>query len=283
MPLSDELPFESHTHVTATCTLPFAADGARVTRTLLTLRAVAPDNADLPAAGSVEVFLYPPEVPGEWKKTIATLLAQSGLGRLEVFGKGAGLRRFLKARRVDFGGWRRGLARPARSPYPHVGDAPAALPARLGSTESAWLVLFQPPEASALLPGFYQSFHSVAGNTVKVTLPDVLTRLEDDPRSQETLAQIFRCALEPRTPATATTPNTPAAMISPRRTILSSTLAVIVLWVCGLLTGLRAAETPALLTAAVFNFQTTRRQSGGQGARKWPPCWMPSFPARHPA
>ena len=203
VPLSEELPFESRTHLTVTCTLPSLPTVQRVSRTLLTLRAVAPDRAALLPAVPMEVFLYPPEVPGEWKKTIAARLARSGLSRLEVFGKGTGLRRFLKARRVEFEDG--GADWPARlDPRTlYIGDEPASLPARLGSTEGGWLLLFQPPEASTLLPGVYQNFPSTAGNIVKVTLPDVLTRLEDDPRSQETLAEIFRRALEPRTPAAA--------------------------------------------------------------------------------
>lgn len=102
MPVSAELPFDERTFLTADYTLPEVPAVARPTSMLLLLRAVAGNQSAPSPPTPVELFVYPPEKPGEWKKMIAAVLAASGSSRLEVFGKGKALRQFLRDRWVDF-------------------------------------------------------------------------------------------------------------------------------------------------------------------------------------
>ena len=203
VPVSGELAFEALTHLTASCTLPDLPATSRVTRMLLTLRAVEATGDRPPLVqATTEIFVYPPEAPGQWQKMLASRLAQNGLTRLEVFGRGPRLRRFFKDRHVNFedGGGEWPVQLEPGTLY--AGDDAPPVPARLSSADGLRLVLFEPIESPVLLPGVYESVDAHRGAMVKVTLPDLLTRLADDPRCQQTVAEIFRlaCDASPATP-----------------------------------------------------------------------------------
>ena len=208
VPVSGELSFEARTHLTAACALPGLPVVQRPTHLLLRLRGVAKDQAAPLSSTTMELWVYPPEVPGEWKKTVAAALAQSGMTRLEVFGRGTRLRQFLKERHVEFEEGGAEWFAVADSHTLYVGDEPPLMPARITSVEGLHLVLFQPPGLPMLLPGVYQQADFKGSVIVKVILPDLLVHLSDDPRGQQTVAAVLRQGLDPRPPAAVNpTPN----------------------------------------------------------------------------
>ena len=206
--VSGELGFETRTHLIAACTLPGVPAVQRPTRLILKLRGVIQDHAEPLSPTAVELWVYPSANPGEWKKTIAATLAQGGMTRLEVFGQGSRLRRFLKERHVEFeDGGAQWFAAANRCTL-YVGDEPPPIPTRITSVDGLHVVLFQPPGLSTFLPGVYQSNDSQGGAIVKITLPDLLTRLPDDPRAQQTVAAVLRQGFAPHQPTAANpTPN----------------------------------------------------------------------------
>ncbi len=62
-----------------------------------------------------------------------------------------------------------------------------------------WLI-FTTPEATLLPAGIYQRIDARGGSICKVTLPNLFDHPEDHPESLESLGEIFRLALETRTP-----------------------------------------------------------------------------------
>ena len=187
-----ELVFDRCTHQVAACTLPGLADVQRLTRTLLTLR-TDPAGASL----TVPVYLYPRAAPDGWRKTVAAQLARSGLRRLAVFGDGPAIRRFLHERQVPFEDL--GQDWPARTDPRtlYLGETPIPAPPRLDDAPGLRMVVFSTRTDSGLLPGFYQSAVANGASVWKVTLSGLLDGLSDDPRAQQTLAEIFRLALPP--------------------------------------------------------------------------------------
>ncbi len=205
-PVSDELSFDARTHLTAPCSLPALPEVRRPTRLLLTLRSVGGDPPDTLSQTTAAVFVYPPENRTEWKKWLAASLARSGMTRLWVFGKGSTLRRWLQDSHADFEDG--GAEWPAET-HPgtlYLGDDPPPAPSRITSTDGWHLVLFLHPDADPLLPGVYQSADAHGGNVLKVTLPGMLDGLSEDPRSQQTLTEIFRRALDFHLPIATPTP-----------------------------------------------------------------------------
>ena len=208
VPISGELVFGTRTHVMAACAWPLLPVVQRTTRFRLAVRGVVRDDPTPVVPAAMEVYVYPPENPAEWRKTLAARLAQSGLTRLEVFGTGTQLRRFFKDRHVEFedGGGEWAAELHPRTLY--VGDEPPPTPARISpALPGARLVVFRPPLPTDPPPGVYQSVDTHGGNIVKVFLPDLLAGLPDDPRNQQTLAEIFRQALDTRAPAADSSPN----------------------------------------------------------------------------
>ncbi len=207
VPASGEMSFDAHTHLTALCSLPALPEVRGPTRLLLTLRSVSGGPPATLSQTTAEVFVYPPENRAEWKKTLASSLARSGMTRLWVFGKGLVLRRWLKDCRADFEDGGAEWPAEVRPGTLYCGDDPPPTPTRITSTDGWHLVLFLHPDADPLLPGVYQSVDGHGGNILKVTLPDLLGHLSDDPRSQQTLAEIFRRALDFHPPIAAPTPD----------------------------------------------------------------------------
>ena len=199
IPITAELAFDDRTYRVVACRLP-ALPALRFATTMRLKLRTARDPAEAAAELSLGFVVYPPEVPGEWKKMLAADLTRGGLRRLAVFGESPGLRDFLRAREVDFEDlgkdWPAGFD--TRTLY--LGATPAPVPPRFLDFPGTRVVQFTPLADPAVLPpGVYQF---ADGSLWKVTLPDLFVHIGSDPGAQETLAGIFWRAVEPSVHAT---------------------------------------------------------------------------------
>ncbi len=210
--LSPVLQFDARTQLIAPCALPNLPAVRGPTRMLLKLSVRAqgtPDSAR--PMGTVDLLVFPRQKPGEWKDLFATTLARHGLARLALFGKEEALRRFFRRQQISFddlgADWPEALD-------PHIlylGDFPPAKPDQSPSLTGAHIALFLPNSAgSRALPGVYSATDPAGGAVVKVTLSDVLDRLNDDPRSQQTLLEIVGQALNAQVPLPDANPMPPS-------------------------------------------------------------------------
>jgi len=201
LPLSQGLAFDGRTQWIAACTVPSLPPVKRATRMLLKLLIRAqgqPPEAPRPA-GAVDLFVYPRLAAGEWKKTFAAALEQGGLGRIAVFGREGGLRRFLRRQQIAFEDLGADWPGTLDSQCLYLGDSPPPKPDGIVSLTGFHITLFLPgASGSPALPGVYSVADTAGGSLVKVTLPALLDHLDEDPRNQQTLLEILRQALNPR-------------------------------------------------------------------------------------
>jgi hypothetical protein len=209
--LSPDLEFDARTQLIVPCTVPNLPVVRSPTRMLLKLfvRPQAQPDASRPM-GTLDVIVYPPLAPADWKKTIATALEQAGLAHLDVFGKRDSLRRFFREQQIPFDDLGADWPDTFDSHTLYLGDSPLPKPDHLPSLAGMHLALFiSSPSEIPTLPGVYSMTDATGGAVVKVTLPALLDHLGDDPRSQQVFLEIIGQTLMPQATPTDTNPILP--------------------------------------------------------------------------
>ena len=209
--LSQDLRFDGRTDLIAPCTvarLPTVRGPVRILLKL-SVRTQGPPESTQPA-GTVTLFVYPRQKPGEWKKLFAATLSQAGITGVAVFGKDETLRQFFRRQQIRFDDL--GADWPAAPDARHLylADSPPLKPDRPPSLTGKHVALFlSNPAGAAALPGVYSTADIAGGAMVNVTLPAVLDRLDDDPRNQQIFLEIVGQALRPRSPSADANPMPP--------------------------------------------------------------------------